>query len=75
MRRINMDRAAPLVRDVLSIAISSRVSMEDLQRKSGVSINTMYSWARGRSPGIHLIIAVAGALGYELRLVRMEGKK
>lgn len=76
MRLKNTGRAAPLVRDVLSKVANSQMTITDIQRKSGVSLNTMYGWTAGRSPGIHLIIAVAGALGYELKLVRMEdGKK
>lgn len=49
------------------------MSLGDMEDKSGVSVGSVYAWRGGnRSPQVHMLIALAETLGFEVVMRRKD---
>ncbi len=60
--------AHPIVGQLLAVVIQRKVNITHLARVAGVSKETIYRWAKGLSPRLHDLEAVAAVLGLRLLL-------
>lgn len=65
--------------DLMAILAAERkaqgIHLNDLEEKSGVSVNSFYAWRKlVRSPQMHLLVAVAETLGFDVFVIRAEPK-
>lgn len=58
---------SPIVAQIMAVVMKNKVNITHLGRLSGVPRETIYRWARGRTPRLNDVEAVAQALG--LRVV------
>ena len=66
--------ACQLVTQLTALINDERVNIRALAQASGVHENTIHSWLHSqRNPSIINLVAVLGALGYELVPTRMAG--
>lgn len=61
--------AHPIVRTLLDEAARKRVTLQDIERKTGVSRSTIHNWAGRSIPNLVNVEAVATYLGFTLELV------
>jgi|SRR5262245_17545904 len=62
-----IDRLRTLIRD-------QQASYRDVEKESGVSVQTLYNWFGGetRRPQFATVMAVVRALGYDLQVTKQE---
>ena len=56
----------PVVVDVLQVVMDKKVNITHLGRLAGVPREQIYRWARGATPRLHDLEAVASVLGLEI---------
>jgi len=64
----------PLVIQFFKIVNAQQIAFTTLEKKSGVTRACFYRWRETNSPTITCFQAVLNALGYDLRIVKMELK-
>jgi hypothetical protein len=70
---IGLESASPVVRDLFAIAEEQKLTYQEWGRLAGVAFTTIHAWTRYTNPSLMNIEACAGVLGYEVRLVKVEG--
>jgi len=67
----------PIIDELRTIIQEQKLSYDYINHKTGVSASCLYSWFHGktRRPQHATVKAVVAFLGYEYKLVKVEGKK
>jgi len=68
----NMD---PILKQTLNLAYRDPRSGRDITEAAGVNHNTIYHWKTRGGAQLVTLVAVLGALGYELKIVKKPRKQ
>lgn len=66
----------PCIDELRTIIADEEVSYAEINQMSGVTTSTLYNWFSGptKRPQHATVMAVARALGYDYKLVKVKGK-
>jgi transcriptional regulator with XRE-family HTH domain len=65
-----LNHCNPLAQQFFELRKLERVSYEDLAKRSGVAMGTMWSWRTRFNPLVPIFAAALNAMGYELVIRR-----
>ena len=68
----NLRHCNPLAQQFYELRKHEQISYEDLAKRSGVAMGTMWSWRTRFNPLVPVFTAVLNAMGYELVIRRRD---
>ncbi|WP_425341034.1 helix-turn-helix domain-containing protein [Agrobacterium larrymoorei] len=72
-REFNLRDQVPAILAINAERQRQGMSLGDMEERSGVSVGSVYAWRSGkRSPQTHMLVALAGTLGYEIIMRRKK---
>ena len=64
--------AHPLVKSLYDIVIQQQLSLTELARRSGVSVNVLINWRTKSNPNVASLEAALNTVGYRLAVLPMQ---